>query len=43
MKFLYYILHTLTGCPEDSLRYFKSNAVRCSQCGRVTFIFHTYS
>lgn len=42
MKFLYFILHTFTGCPEHNLKYYKDNAARCEKCGRVTFIFKTY-
>lgn len=42
MKFIYYIIHTFTGCKDEDLKYFKNNMSECEKCGRVTFIFKTY-
>ncbi len=39
MKFLYFILHAITGCHNDDLDYFKDKKGVCRKCGRTYFLF----
>lgn len=42
MKFIYYIIHTFTGCPNKDLTWHKNIRATCQKCGRVTFYFKKY-
>lgn len=37
LKFIYYILHTFTGCDDSDLEWFKNNKGTCTKCGRIYF------
>ena len=40
MNFIYYIIHTFTGCKDEDLKYNKSKSVgKCNKCGRNIFMF----
>jgi hypothetical protein len=40
MNIFYYIIHTFTGCPDESLEWFKNKKSTCKKCGRVTYHFY---
>ena len=42
MKFIYYIIHTFTGCPRENLMWYRDKKSTCMKCGRVTFYFKEY-
>jgi len=37
MKFIYYIIHTFTGCDDKNLDWFKTHKGTCKKCGRTYF------
>jgi uncharacterized OB-fold protein len=39
MRFLYYIIHSFTECPDEDLEWFKDKKATCKKCGRVYFNF----
>lgn len=42
MQIIYYIIHTISGCPDADLEYFKNKKVTCKKCGRTSYIFMRY-
>lgn len=40
--FLYYILHTITGCQPKDVTHYKNMGMFCEKCGRLKFTFRKY-
>ncbi|TWH46141.1 hypothetical protein [Sporomusa sp. KB1] len=41
MSILYWLWHTITGCPETHLEHTMYGTTHCRTCGRVTFVSDT--
>ena len=42
MRFIYYIIHSFTGCPREDLMWYRDKKATCKKCGRVYFKFERY-